>query len=170
MSDRNPGPAVKRRRTAVRAGLVAVYFGLVALTFVAGKGHTILVDNKAPADGSVKAIDGVMVSVDGREALEMYVGDRDIARVKGQSHRVSIEIISGGEKLEKTVRLPLDDDMVLLSLPKLVGGIEPFLERFTALEAAPPPNEAVGNVNAFTAPDAPPQGAGDQGPAKPPSP
>jgi hypothetical protein len=170
MTAQKPAQAASLRRTAVRVGLVIVYVGLVALTFVSGKGHTILVDNKAAADGSAPAVDGVMVSVDGQEPLEMYAGDRDMAKVKGQSHRVSVEAVAGGKKIERAIRLPMDDDMVLLSVPKLVAGVEPFIERFTPLDAAPPPaGEAVGNVNAFTAPDAAPAVPGDQGPPKPPS-
>jgi hypothetical protein len=44
--------------------------------------------------------------------------------------------------------------MVLLSLPKVVAGQEPYWEHFVPLDAAPVPGESVGNTNEFTSPDA----------------
>jgi hypothetical protein len=151
----------KGRRLFVRLGLVICYFGLATLMFVLGKGHTVIVDNKGAEDGSYSAIDGVMVSVDGLEPLEMYSGDRDKAVLKGQSHKLIIETISSGEKVEKRVSLPIDQDLLILSIPKLVAGIEPAIEPFKALPAPPhedSPGEEGGNfggTEAVAAPTAP---------------
>ncbi|MCX7024495.1 MAG: hypothetical protein NT080_07735 [Spirochaetes bacterium] len=146
-------PKVATRRLFVRSGLVAVYFLLLVVTFLLGKGYTLLIDNKDAADGSVVAIDGVLVSVDGAEALELYSGDRDATQLKGQRHRVIVELISDGKKIEKSIHLPLDTDMLLLSVPKLVAGIEPFVEVFVLRDQPRPAGEEVGNTNAFTSPD-----------------
>jgi hypothetical protein len=143
------------RRLLVRLGLVAVYVLLVALAFVLGKGHTLLIDNKDLADGSERAIDGILVSVDGRDALELYAGDRDMVQLKGQRHRITVEGISGGEKVEASFRLPIDADMLLLSVPKLVGRQEPYIEVFVPRDQPRPADEEVGANNAFTSPDAP---------------
>jgi hypothetical protein len=149
------GTAIKSRtvlrRLAVRAALVAVFVGLTALAFLAGKGHTILVDNKDAEDGSVQAFDGVMVAVDRQEALELYAGDRDKAVVMGQVHTVSIEVIADGTKVVRKIRLPLGEEMLLLSVPMLAAGREPALVPFVAPQAAVP-EEGVGNLNAFTSP------------------
>jgi hypothetical protein len=142
------------RRLLVRAGLVAVYVALVGIVFVLGKGHTLLIDNKDIVNGSRTAIDGVLVSVDGREALELYAGDRDMVLLKGQRHRVSVEPISGGDKVERVFSLPIDTDMLLLSVPKLVGGQEPYIETFVQRDQPRPADEPVGDNNAFTSPDA----------------
>ncbi len=154
------------RRLAVRSGLLAAYLALMALLFVHGKGHTILLDNKDAEDGSCRAFEDVTVSVDGGEEDQMARNDRDKAQVRGQSHRVVITV-TGGQKIEKWIRVPLNRDMLLLSIPKLAAGIEPAIVPFVPLDVAPPSDEGEGNKNSFTAPGgSPPPGA----PAAPESP
>jgi hypothetical protein len=125
-------PGVRARRSVIRAGLVAVGVGLAVLAFVLGRGHTILLDNKDAEDGSVSAFDGVLVTVDRQEELEMYLGDRLAATVTGQSHRITIEDFNGDTVVEKKIRVPLGQDMVLVSIPKLAAGIEPAFVPFVA--------------------------------------
>ena len=151
MSGTAKGPRVAARRFAVRAALAAVFAGLAVLTFVLGKGHTILVDNKDAEDGSVQAFDGVMVTIDRQEPLEMYLGDRLAATVTGQRHTVTIEDFSGGTKVERKIRLPLGVEMLLLSVPMLAAGREPALVTFVAPQSAPV-EEGAGESNAFTSP------------------
>jgi len=151
MSGAAKPPRTAIRRLAIRAALVAAFVGLTALVFVLGKGHTILVDNKDAEDGSARAIDGVMVAVDRQEALELYGGDRDKAVVMGQVHTVSVEVIADGRKLQKKIRLPIGEEMLLLSIPKLAAGLEPAVVPFVAPQAVVP-EEGVGNLNAFTSP------------------
>jgi hypothetical protein len=151
MSGSATGSRIAVRRIIVRVVLIAAYIGLTVLVFVMGKGHTILVDNKDAEDGSVQAIDGVMVAVDRQEAIELYSGDRDKAVVMGQVHTVSVEVIADGTKLQKKIRLPIGEEMLLLSVPKLAAGVEPAVVPFVAPQAAAP-EEGVGNTNAFTSP------------------
>ena len=92
-----------------------------------------------------------MVTVDRQEALEMYLGDRLAATVQGQSHTVTIEDINTGTKIERRIRLPLDEEMLLLSVPKLAAGREPAVVVFVAPESAPV-EEGAGESNAFTSP------------------
>ncbi len=139
------------RRLAVRAALVVVFVGLAVLAFVLGKGHTILVDNKDAEDGSVQAFDGVMVTIDRQEPLEMYLGDRLAATVMGQRHTVTIEDFNGGTKVERKIRLPLGEEMLLLSVPMLAAGREPALVVFVAPQAVVV-EEGAGESNAFTSP------------------
>lgn len=144
----------RQRALLARVLLVAFLTGMLALSFYSGRGHTILIDNKDSPDGSISAIDGVLVSIDGFEALELYAGDRDMQKVKGQRHTVKVEIINDGAITERTIELPLMSDMMLLSVPKMVTGIEPILETFVPLNVAPSSDESVGNTNSFTSPDA----------------
>jgi len=146
-----PGSRLAARRLTVRAALAAVFVGLAALAFLAGKGHTILVDNKDAEDGSVQAFDGVRVTVDRQEALEMYLGDRLAATVMGQSHTVTIEDLNGGTKVERKIRLPVGEEVLLLSIPKLAAGREPAIVKFVAPQSAPVEEGASGS-NAFTSP------------------
>lgn len=141
------------RRLAVRIGLVVVYALSLVLVFVTGKGHTVLIDNKDRPEGFA-ALDGVLVSVNGGEPLELYAGDRDMVRLKGQRHRVSVESFDGGDRKETSMRLPMDADMLLLSVPRLAAGEEVFLEPFAPRDQSPPSDEPVGNTNAFTSPEA----------------
>jgi hypothetical protein len=152
MSGTETGSRSSPRRLAVRSALIAAYVGLVALVFVVGKGHTILIDNKDAEDGSVGAIDGVMVAVDRQEALELYTGDRDRVVVTGQSHTVTIEDINAGTKIERRIRLPIGEEILLLSVPKLAAGLEPAVVPFVAPQEAPPVEDSGAESNQFTSP------------------
>jgi hypothetical protein len=162
MNQATTPPKITTRRLFVRIGLVVVYVLLVAVVFVLGKGHTLLIDNKDLSDGSATAIDGILVSVDGREALELYAGDRDMVQLKGQRHRIDVELITGEKKIDgKRFSLPLDTDMLILSVPKLVAGQGSYIETFVPRDQPRPVDDQVGNTNAFTSPDS------EQGPAVP---
>jgi hypothetical protein len=145
------------RRMIIRAALLAALVGLAALAFVSGKGHILLIDNKDAEDGSVQAFDGVMVSVDRQEALELYSGDRDKAVVMGQAHTISIEVIADGTKIRKKIRLPIGREMLLLSVPRLAAGLEPSVSPFVPVQAVVSPEEGAGESNAFTSPGGTPQ-------------
>lgn len=150
MKKKTIDPAIALRRNIVRAALVLVYFGLIAVVFITGKGHSILVDNKDT--GTLQAVDGVLISVDTQEELELYSGDRDKFDVRGQRHRVKVEAIDGSVKVDKVFSVPVGGEMYLLSIPKLLAGEEPYLEPFTALEVSTPQEES-GEREAFTSPE-----------------
>jgi hypothetical protein len=133
MSAKNGTPS--STRWIVRGALAAVYLAIMILMLVTGRSHTILIDNKGAADDSYLAVDGMEVQIDRQEALEYYPGDRDKAVVKGQRHTIKVEVFADGTVVEKQIRLPFGQDMVLLSVPKMLSGIEPWLEPFTPLQA-----------------------------------
>ncbi len=168
MSGTPMDPKVQRRRQLVRGGLVLVYAALIAMVFNFGKGHTLILDNKDAEDGSVKAIESLSVSVDGQEAIDLQGGDRDMAKVRGQGHVVEITV-QGGQKTSTRIRVPLSEDMLLLSLPKLLAG-QPAVIPFVPKDVAPPADDT-GNSNAFTSPmDPAAPGAPDAAPAAPAAP
>ena len=145
------------RRLLIRLALVVVYAGLVMLVFVLGKGHSLIIDNKDLADGTLTAaMDGNLVSVDGREASEVYPGDRIMEAVKGQTHTIAIEDISGGNRIERKITLPLNADTLLVSIPKLIAGVSPAVVVFVPVNVAPPSESESESKNAFTSPDAVP--------------
>lgn len=143
---------VKTRRLLVRLGLLVVFFGLMAFVFVTGKGHTLILDNKDSADGSIKALESVSISVDGQEPMDFSAGDRDVAKVKGQSHRVEITV-KDSQMVQHRITLPLQEETLLLSIPKLLAG-QPAVITFVPLDVAPPAEQTTGNSNAFTSPGA----------------
>lgn len=143
---------VKSRRMFVRAGLLVVYVAVMALAFNLGKGHTVLLDNKDSEDGSVKAIESMTVSVNGGEPIEFMSGDRDIAKVRAQWHTIKIDI--NGQVVEKKFTVPLGQDMVLLSIPKLLAGQEPAVVPFVVENEPPPPEEPAVEDPAATTPEA----------------
>jgi len=147
-------PKVQIRRRLVRGGLIVVYAALIGFVFTFGKGHTIIIDNKDAEDGSVKAFESVTVSVDGQDPIDLQGGDRDMAKVRGQGHTVEITL-QGGQKTQTRIRVPLTEDMLLLSLPKLAAGQQPAVIPFVPKDIAPPADEQVGNSNAFTSPTDP---------------
>jgi hypothetical protein len=143
---------IKRRRLFVRAALGVVYVLAIGMVFVWGKGHTLILDNKDTDDGSVKALESVSISVDGQEGTDLSSGDRDMAKVRGQRHWV--EITLNGQKYRTWITLPLTEDTLLLSVPRLVAG-RPGIETFVPKDVAPTADETTGNSNAFTSPGDP---------------
>jgi hypothetical protein len=159
-------PKTKTRRLLVRFVLILVYAGLIGFMFVFGKGHTLIIDNKDSDDGSIKAIESLTVSVDGQEPIDLQAGDRDMAKIRGQRHRVEITV-KDSQMVAHQIRVPLNEDVLLVSLPKLLAG-QPAVITFVPLDVAPPADDQGGNSNAFTAPDA--AGATPAAPAVPEAP
>jgi len=143
---------VKGRRFLVRLAMILVYAGLIGFAFIYGKGHTIIIDNKDSDDGSIKAIESLSVSVDGQEPIDLAAGDRDMAKVRGQGHTVEITA-KDAQKVERRISLPLSEEVLLLSLPKLLAG-QPAVIPFVAKEVVQSADDQGGNSNAYTSPDA----------------
>lgn len=148
------------RRWLIRGACAVVYVALLVLLFVNGKGHVILIDNKDAGDR--EALEYVLVGVDGAEGVEYYAGDRDKASVKGQKHRLTIEL-EDGTKVEKAIAVPLTEEMVLVSIPLLLADAEGSVVPFVPRDAVPPADTS-GNVNEFTAPLGPDADAAPEAP------
>lgn len=124
----------KKRRRLVRGGLLVVYVLLMVLMIFTGRRHTVLIDNKDAPDGSYSAINGMEVSIDRLESSEYYPGDRDKANIQGQKHTITVTTFDDNKTIQKSFTLPLWSNMMLISVPKLVAGIEPWIETFTVAE------------------------------------
>ena len=133
----------KSRRLLVRLGLIVVYFGLMGFVFVTGKGHTLILDNKDSADGSIKAIESLSISVDGQDPIDLSAGDRDMAKIKGQGHKVEITV-KDSQMVQHRITVPLKEETLLLSIPKLLAG-QPAVIPFVPLDVVPPAGETNGN-------------------------
>jgi hypothetical protein len=126
----------KKRRLIIRLALVVVWIGLGVILFITNRGHTLLVDNRNvedpahPAGATIRAPDLIKVTVNNGRALEFFRGDRDIFEVGGGTHRIYIEFSDGSPPFEKRFRLPLGPDMFILSIPKMINGVEPYYEVF----------------------------------------
>jgi hypothetical protein len=75
----------KKKRLIVRATLVVAYVLAIAVVFVTGKEHTLLIDNMEVDEGRIAAFEEVLVSIDGRESVEYYADDRDMTVLKGKT-------------------------------------------------------------------------------------
>lgn len=160
MSAEQQKSATPARRWIIRSSCAVVYLALLVLLFVNGKGHVILIDNKDA--GAHAALEYVLVGVNGGEGVEYYAGDRDKASVKGQKHRLSIEL-EDGTKVEKSISVPLAEEMVLVSIPLLLADAEGSVVPFVPKDVAPPADVG-GNVNEFTAPLGPDAEAAPEAP------
>jgi hypothetical protein len=120
----------KKRRLLIRLALVAVWIGLGVFLFVMYRGHTLLVDNRNVEAPLITAQDMIKVTVDRKKALEFFRGDRDIFELGGGVHRIYIEFSDGTPPFEKRFKLPLWQDMFILSIPKMINNIEPYYEVF----------------------------------------
>ncbi len=141
-------PNTKTRRLLIRGALLVVYVLIMVLMIYSGRRHTILIDNKDAADGSYSAINGMEVSIDKQESSEYYPGDRDKAMVQGQKHTIKVNIFDDNKTIEKSFTVPLWSDVMIILVPKMAAGIEPWIAPFTmaeqiqeAQESAPPAGE-----------------------------
>ena len=133
---------MKRSRPVIRLALILAWLLLGALLFIFHRGHTLLVDNRNLQDEGIRAPDMIRVSLDGGPPLDFFRGDRDRATLRGSRHRIRIEFSDGTAPFEGTFTLPIRDDMYLLSVPRLIKGVEPFVEVFhTAREPRVPAEE-----------------------------
>jgi hypothetical protein len=92
------------------------------------------VDNRNLQDEGIRAPDLITVSVDGSPPLEFFRGDRDRYNLGGSKHRIRIEFSDGTAPFEGTFNLPIKDDTYIISVPKMLNGIEPFVEVFHTVQ------------------------------------
>ncbi|GAB1482107.1 hypothetical protein MASR2M78_09220 [Treponema sp.] len=116
----------------IRIALVGLWILLAAFLFVNNRGHTVLVDNKGAEDGSFIAVELMKVSMNGEKGVEFFKNDRDKFTVVGARQRIRIEFTDGSVPLEREYTLPIGIDMFILSVPKMIAGIDPFVEEYFA--------------------------------------
>jgi len=120
----------KTRRLFIRGAIAVLWIALGVILFVMNRGHSLLLDNKSVEELSLEAPELVTVTVDKGKSIEFFRGDRDIVKVGGGKHRLTVEFTGGTPSFTKTFSLPLKGDMYLLSIPKMLAGMEPFYEPF----------------------------------------
>jgi hypothetical protein len=139
-----------KKRDLIRGGIVAAWLLLGALIFVTQRGHTLLVDNHGDEDGGFAASEGIIVvSIDGKGEMEFFPGDRDRFAIKGKKHRITVAFEDGRPDFEGAFTVALRPDTYILSVPKMVAGIEPFMEVFVSAEFSRAPE----NANEFDVPE-----------------
>ena len=111
----------KKGRRLVKIGLIIAYLCIMALMFLLGRSHTVLIDNNS-IPGGVSAIDGCTISFGGDKPIEMFKGDRDKIMLRGQTHRVTVSFFDGREDVTGTISIPLFEDAVLVSIPAFISG------------------------------------------------
>ncbi|MDR1143888.1 MAG: hypothetical protein LBK77_06705, partial [Spirochaetaceae bacterium] len=77
------------RRTKFRIGIAAIWILLGAALFMTNRGHSLLVDNR-DVDPQIRAPDRISVSLDGKEGVVFFRGDRDRFTVTGSKHRIRV--------------------------------------------------------------------------------
>jgi hypothetical protein len=134
----------EKRRLIIRAALAVLWIGVGGLLFVFNRGHTLLIDNRDLEEPYIRAPDLIEVAVDSPWGLEFFRGDRDRLTVTGSKHRIKISFSDGTPDFTGSFKLPIKDDMYILSVPRIINGIEPFVEVFhTAPEPRSPEDEVL---------------------------
>ncbi|MDR2597914.1 MAG: hypothetical protein LBC76_11425 [Treponema sp.] len=121
---------MEKRSLFIRLTLVLIWIITGFLIFITCRGHTLLVDNKNVEDVNLQAPDLITVTVDKSKTLEFFKGDRDRFEVSGGNHKIYIEFSDGRPPFEAKFKLPLKPDIFILSVPKMINGIEPWIEEF----------------------------------------
>ena len=112
----------KKGQRLVKIGLVVFYLLIMALMFLFGRSHTVLIDNNSDPNGAYKAIDGCTISFNGEKPIEMFKGDRDKIMLRGQTHYVRVSFFNGQEDVTGTISIPLFEDAVMVSIPAFAAG------------------------------------------------
>lgn len=121
---------VFRRRLAIRATLVALLVALGAFSMVVGRGHTIVLDDMRPKDGSYEAVRMLSARIGHGKSVELSTGVRELVTVSGQRHKLVVDWMDGSAPLEKELSIPFGQDFVIVYLPKLKAGAEGWMEPF----------------------------------------
>jgi len=123
------------RRLLVRAGLIFTAVLVAALSLYIGKGHTVVLDNMRPkTEDGPPAAKLVSVRLDGGEPVELTSGVRDLAKLMGQSHEYEIDLLDGSAPLKGRFRIAFGQEYIILSIPRLKAGLEPWIEPFFPFE------------------------------------
>ena len=127
---RNRPAPTKKRTIIVRSVIGVIYVLLLVLMFVTGRSHTVLIDNRAAEDGSFDAIKAMTVTVGHNAPSDFMKGDRDKFTVKGQKLKIKVESFDGKIDETYTLHIPLKEDTVIVSIPRLAKGIDGAMEKF----------------------------------------
>ena len=111
----------KKGRRLVKIGLIIAYLCIMALMFLLGRSHTVLIDNNS-IPGGVSAVDGCTISFGSDKPIEMFKGDRDKIMLRGQTHHVKVSFFNGQEDVTGTITIPLFEDAVMVSIPAFTKG------------------------------------------------
>nr|WP_321261783.1 DUF6672 family protein [uncultured Sphaerochaeta sp.] len=125
--------------------IVVILIFAVFLFFI-GKQHTVLLDNKTvTVEGQeIRALQLVEIQINKLQPMELAARDRDKEDVTGQKHSVTIIYTDSNWEeftIERTFKVPLMQEMVLLSIPTLVAN--PEADQALWLESYEPPTYAV---------------------------
>lgn len=107
-------------------GLVLIF---AVFLFFIGKQHTVLLDNKTVTvnGAEIRALQLVEIKIDKLDSMELAARDRDKEEVTGQKHKVTIIYTDSNweeHTLQRTFKVPVMQDMILLSIPTLVANPE----------------------------------------------
>jgi hypothetical protein len=117
------------RRNLFQLAAVVVILVIAVVMFIIGRQHTILLDNKTiEHEGkSYAAFSIVTVEVNKEGELELAARDRDKAEVMGQRHKIRVVYTDNTfqeHELVHKFKVPIGQDMVLISIPALVAQLD----------------------------------------------
>jgi hypothetical protein len=124
------GKTVNVRRLLIRALICVLWISLGLVIFIVCRGHTLLVDNRNIEEGAIRAPDLITVFIDKGKGVEFFRGDRDRFTLRGSNHRIRVEFTNGQPPFETAFTLPIRDDAYILSVPRMINSLEPFVELF----------------------------------------
>ncbi|MFA5513530.1 MAG: DUF6672 family protein [Sphaerochaetaceae bacterium] len=114
------------KTTLLKIGLIILIIVIGIWMFLIGKMHTVLLDNKTiEVEGiSYVQLPIVEVQIDNKEKIELAARDRDLVEVTAQRHKITVyytDKLFNEHKIVKKFKIPLGYDMVLISIPALIG-------------------------------------------------
>ena len=117
---------IVNKRFWVRSAAIIVILAFSVFLFFIGRQHTILVDNKSITinETEFQPLQLVEVQINKQPPLELAARDRDKYEATGQKHTVTIMYTDKTWEehvIVRTFKVPLMQDMLIISIPALVG-------------------------------------------------
>ena len=136
--------SLNKRKLIIQISLGVIWILLGIVIFVNFRGHNLFVDNRNTESPQLRAPDLIAVTVNKDKPLEFFRNDRDMFRVGGGTQKIKIEFSDGTPVFETSFKLPLGPDQYILSIPKMLNGVEPYIEVFyTQQESRSPEDEEI---------------------------
>jgi len=129
---------LKQRRLLIRLAVVALWISIGVVLFLFNRGHSILMDNRPVVNLNLTAPNMITVIVNKKPPVELSRGEREIVnKLPGSKHKIRVEFSDGKPPFETNIILPIRPDMFILSIPKMINGIEPYFEVFRIQDTQP---------------------------------
>ena len=117
-----------RRRILFTAGTLLIVVAICIICFIAGRGHTVYLDNKSIENTDYSSYNEIEVVFKGEKVTTLAARERTSINFTGQTFTVTLGAKKTGassvEETTVTFKIPYSMDGIVINLPAYLGGAE----------------------------------------------